>query len=442
MAYDPITGAYATDEKSDEQIFAKAAEIKKEESDSTQDTQEVDTKEEFKEEKVAKLNKKAILIALSCAALLLFVLRFLHGSSRKHKKAPEKKQASDIIVPEFGNYKSRAYKGGNAQTTEQEAIIADVTASEEPARPAQYEFRRPQTDSAPPVSSAAGTNTSSYRSVASEEEMLARKSAINAPINNKKASQTGLQAAYGSSANPSGGSANDYLAQRLNNLNALQKTAYESQNMQDNKQSFYEKDRNSFASGYYLPKDSIWSGTVIPAVLLTGITTDLPGQIKAQVSENVYDSSSGTLLLIPQGSVLIAEYNSSVSYSQKRVQIAWNTLIRPDGYQLNLGNMNGVDNAGFSGVRGWVDEHLFEYVKAMGIITAFTAINGEFDSQVKKLQNQYAANLLQQNQTVINQLGAKLIDRALDIQPSIFVNSGKKVNVFVNKPLILPIFKK
>ena len=211
--------------------------------------------------------------------------------------------------------------------------------------------------------------------------------------------------------------------------------------MQDNKLRFYEKDKSGFVTGHYLPDDSIWIDTVIPAVLLSGISTDLPGQIKAQVTENVYDSKTGTVLLIPQGSILNAEYNSSVSYSQKRVQISWNTLVRPDGYQLNLGNMNGVDTAGFSGVRGWVDDHLFEYLKALGIITAFTAINGEFDNQMKALTNQYAANLLQQNQTVINQLGSKLIDRALDVQPSIFVFSGQKVNVLVNKTITLPPFK-
>ena len=211
--------------------------------------------------------------------------------------------------------------------------------------------------------------------------------------------------------------------------------------MQDNKLRFYEKDKSGFVTGQYLPDDSIWIDTVIPAVLLSGISTDLPGQIKAQVTENVYDSKTGTVLLIPQGSILNAEYNSSVSYSQKRVQISWNTLVRPDGYQLNLGNMNGVDTAGFSGVRGWVDDHLFEYLKALGIITAFTAINGEFDNQMKALTNQYAANLLQQNQTVINQLGSKLIDRALDVQPSIFVFSGQKVNVLVNKTITLPPFK-
>ena len=432
MAYDPITGAYATDEKSDEQAFTKKDNSTPEELEVVQNIPDTNRKEDFKEEKVAKLNKKAILIALTCAALLLLVLRLLKDNGTKVKKSPEKKQASDIIVPEFGDYRNRAYQGDSKAN---ESINTDEPIPAIPARPAQYEFRPPVTKSIP-------AEHSFFQAATSEEELLARKSAIAAPINSKKSSQTGMQNTYALSS-PSQANTNDYLAQRLNSLNGLQQqTSYASQNMQDNKQSFYEKDRNSFASGYYLPKDSIWSGAVIPAVLLTGINTDLPGQIKAQVSENVYDSKTGTLLLIPQGSVLIAEYNSSVSYSQKRVQIAWNTLIRPDGYQLNLGNMNGVDNAGLSGVKGWVDEHLFEYVKAIGIISAFTAINGEFDSQMKKLQNQYAANLLQQNQTVINQLGSKLIDRAMDIQPSIFVNSGQKVNVFVNKPLILPVFKK
>ena len=434
MAYDPLTGAYSNDEKADAEAFTKAAKVTTEETEFSQDIQGTDTKEEFKEEKVPKLNKKMIIIFLAAAAMLLFTLRFFKNHSPNTKKTQEKKQASDIIVPEFGDYKNRGYKGTPIATE------ADTISTEEdkpPVVPADYDLPKPENRRTAPRTQSAPS--SSYRSSASDEELLARKSEIAAPINRTRASQnTGTHTPY---AYPEQTGANDYLASRLNNLSAVQKSSYESQNMQDNKLRFYEKDRSGFATGYYLPDDSIWIDTVIPAVLLSGINTDLPGQIKAQVTENVYDSKTGTVLLIPQGSILNAEYNSSVSYSQKRVQIAWNTLVRPDGYQVNLGNMNGVDNAGFSGVRGWVDDHLFEYLKAIGVITAFTAINGEFDNQMKALSNQYAANLLQQNQTVINQLGSKLIDRALDVQPTIFVYSGQKVNVLVNKTITLPPFK-
>ena len=434
MAYDPLTGAYINDEKADEATFAKAAEIKTEETESSQDIQDSNTKEEFKEEKVPKLNKKMIIIFLAAAAMLLLALRFFKNHSPNTKKAQEKKQASDIIVPEFGDYKNRGYKG---TPLEAEADTISTEEDKPPAVPTDYELPKPENRRTAPRTQS--VSSSSYRSSASDEELLARKSEIAAPINRTRASQnTGRHPSY---AYPEQAEANEYLASRLNNLSAVQKSSYESQNMQDNKLRFYEKDKSGFATGYYLPDDSIWIDTVIPAVLLSGINTDLPGQIKAQVTENVYDSKTGTVLLIPQGSILNAEYNSSVSYSQKRVQIAWNTLVRPDGYQVNLGNMNGVDNAGFSGVKGWVDDHLFEYLKAIGIITAFTAINGEFDNQMKALTNQYAANLLQQNQTVINQLGSKLIDRALDVQPTIFVYSGQKVNVLVNKTITLPPFK-
>ena len=432
MAYDPLTGAYINDEKADAEAFTKATEVKTEETESSQDIQDSNTKEEFKEEKVPKLNKKMIIIFLAAAAIFLLALRFFKNHSPNTKKTQEKKQASDIIVPEFGDYKNRGYKD-----TLQETDTPLTEKDKPPAVPTDYELPKPENRRTAPRTQSAPS--SSYRSSASDEELLARKSEIAAPINRTRASQnTGIHPSY---AYPEQAGANEYLASRLNNLSAVQKSSYESQNMQDNKLRFYEKDKSGFATGYYLPDDSIWIDTVIPAVLLSGINTDLPGQIKAQVTENVYDSKTGTVLLSPQGSILNAEYNSSVSYSQKRVQIAWNTLVRPDGYQLNLGNMNGVDNAGFSGVRGWVDDHLFEYLKAIGIITAFTAINGEFDNQMKALTNQYAANLLQQNQTVINQLGSKLIDRALDVQPTIFVYSGQKVNVLVNKTITLPPFK-
>ena len=173
-------------------------------------------------------------------------------------------------------------------------------------------------------------------------------------------------------------------------------------------------------------------------MLITGINTDLPGDIQARVTENIYDSLTGTKLLIPQGSILIASYNSSVSFAQERVQIAWNTLIRPDGYQVSLGNMNGVDAQGYSGTKGKVDEHLFQYVKAMGIISAFTLVNGEFAASMKTTQNETAQNLIAANQNVVNQLGAKIIDRTMNIQPTLSVKSGTKINIMLNKNIRLP----
>lgn len=214
--------------------------------------------------------------------------------------------------------------------------------------------------------------------------------------------------------------------------------SYTAQNMQSDKERF--ANAGAGTSGYqWNSAYTLWKGTIIPAVLETGINSDLPGAVIARVTKNVYSSLDGTYLLIPEGSRLYALYNSNISYSQRRVQIAWNTLIRPDGFEIALGNMQGVDAQGYTGQKGTVSENFFEYLKAMGIISAFTVANGELDLSMQSLgTSSYTDQVVSENRNVINQLGAKLIDRALDIQPTITVKQGTAVNILTNVTIELP----
>jgi type IV secretion system protein VirB10 len=164
---------------------------------------------------------------------------------------------------------------------------------------------------------------------------------------------------------------------------------YAAQNNQADKKAFYDSGYASGGiTGAYIGDDSLWVGTIIPAVLETAVNTDLPGNILARVSQNVYDSRSGVKLLIPQGSILVAKYNSSVSYAQHRVQIVWDLLIRPDGYQVELQGMNGVDSEGMSGLPAEYHENWFEYLKAAGIITMFTVANSKMAEEAAKYRQQ------------------------------------------------------
>jgi type IV secretion system protein VirB10 len=152
----------------------------------------------------------------------------------------------------------------------------------------------------------------------------------------------------------------------------------------------------------------------------------------------VYDSKTGKSLLIPQGTILIASYNSSVSFAQSRVQIVWNTLIRPDGFSVDLGGMNAVDGEGYSGVKGRYSENLFQYAKAMGIVSLFSILNGQVSQTLDAANNTRYQDMIAANQNVVNQLGARIIDKALDIQPTITVKNGAAINVMLNKHLQLP----
>lgn len=216
--------------------------------------------------------------------------------------------------------------------------------------------------------------------------------------------------------------------------------AYNVQNDQAGKNSFFNNGRqgSDVGQGQFLNLNTLWQGTIFEAVLTSEMNTDLPGEITARITKNIYNSQDGRYLLIPQNSVVYGTYNSSISYSQSRVQVAWHTLIRPDGYQIQLGNMNGTDAKGASGLKGFVNDHPLAYLKAIGLMSVFSIINSEFTSQMGQTQNEYVQQLMANSQNVTMELGDKLIDRAMNVQPTIKIKSGTKINIVVNQNLSLP----
>lgn len=214
--------------------------------------------------------------------------------------------------------------------------------------------------------------------------------------------------------------------------------SYAMQNDQSGKQKFFSQGRDGAGMGEWLPENSIWQGTILDATLTSKICTDLPGECTAVINKNIYSSQDGSLLLIPQNSKLLGSYNSSISYSQNRVQVGWHTLIRPDGYKVFLGNMNTSDAEGTSGLKGLVNDHPFAYLKAIGLMTAFNIINSEFAAEAKTTNNRYVENLYANSQEVATTLGSKLIDRAMDVQPTITIKAGKKINIVAAVDLVLP----
>lgn len=219
-----------------------------------------------------------------------------------------------------------------------------------------------------------------------------------------------------------------------------QNNSYAVQNDQAGKNSFFNDGRQgaNVGQGEWLNLNTLWQGTIFEAVLTSELNTDLPGEITARIAKNIYSSQDGRYLLIPQNSVLYGTYNSSISYSQSRVQVAWHTLIRPDGYQIQLGNMNATDAKGASGLKGFVNDHPMAYLKAIGLMSVFSIVNTEFSKQMGDTQNEYIQNLLANSQEVTMELGDKLIDRAMNVQPTIKIKSGTKINIVVNQNLSLP----
>ena len=235
---------------------------------------------------------------------------------------------------------------------------------------------------------------------------------------------------------------NQILSQYANTQNN-----YARQNDQSGKNNFFNANRGE-TSGSYIPLNSIWQGSIFNAILTSNINTDLPGECTAVISKNIYSSQDGSLLLIPQNSKLLGSYNSSISYSQSRVQVGWHTLIRPDGYQLNLGNMNATDAQGASGLKGFINDHPLQYLKALALTSAFTFAGMELKTAGTVTRpdgttttNPYIQQLATDALTISNRIGEKLIDRALDVQPTITIKSGTKINIVANTNIVMPPFE-
>jgi type IV secretion system protein VirB10 len=213
---------------------------------------------------------------------------------------------------------------------------------------------------------------------------------------------------------------------------------YNAQNDQSGKLQFYQQGRENVGQGAWLPQAAVWQGTIFDATLLSDINTDLPGECVAIISKNIYSSLDGKHLIIPQNSRLLGTYNSSISYSQSRVQVGWHTLIRPDGYAISLGNMQATDQKGAVGLPGIINDHPFQYLKVLALISAFRVLTTELDNTAASSDNQYVQNLAADTQSVINTFSAKIIDRAMDVQPTIVIKAGTKINIVTNNTLMLP----
>jgi type IV secretion system protein VirB10 len=181
-------------------------------------------------------------------------------------------------------------------------------------------------------------------------------------------------------------------------------------------------------------------GTIIPAALISGMNSDLPGALIAQVTQNVYDSATGKHLLIPQGAKLYGVYDSNVSYGQSRAVSAWTRINYPDGTRLNLGGMGGMDVEGYSGFEDQVDNHYwktFGNAALLGMISGATQAGISEDSSNSDTKSAIADGVTQQ----FSQTGSTLIQKNLDVQPTIKIRPGYKFNIMVNKDIMLTPYK-
>ncbi|MEE9925988.1 MAG: TrbI/VirB10 family protein [Brucella anthropi] len=211
------------------------------------------------------------------------------------------------------------------------------------------------------------------------------------------------------------------------------------QNMQDRKLAFVsaETDRRTVNADRVQEKASpyiVQAGTMIAAALMTGIKSDLPGQITAQVTEHVYDSPTGSHLLIPQGSRLIGQYDSQLAFGQSRVLLVWNRLIMPDGTSIVLERLQGADPQGFSGLEDGVDYHWGQLFKAAALSTLL-GIGTEIGSSND--ESEIAKAIRESAQDTAADVGQQIVRRQLNIQPTLTIRPGFPVRVIVQRDLLM-----
>ena len=176
------------------------------------------------------------------------------------------------------------------------------------------------------------------------------------------------------------------------------------------------------------------AGSIIPAALITGIRSDLPGQITAQVTSPVYDSPTGNYLLIPQGARLIGRYDSEVAFGQSRVLLVWDRLILPNGKSIILDNQPGTDLSGFAGLEDEVDYH-WDRIFQAALLSTLLGASAEFGSSND--ESDLLAALRGSAQDSIKKTGQQLVQNQIDVQPTLTIRPGFPVRILVNRDLVL-----
>ncbi|MDX8495098.1 TrbI/VirB10 family protein [Mesorhizobium sp. VK22B] len=196
-------------------------------------------------------------------------------------------------------------------------------------------------------------------------------------------------------------------------------------------------DRRTVAPDRVMPPVSpyvLQAGAVIPAALITGIRSDLPGQITAQVTENIYDSPTGRILLVPQGTRIVGQYDNHVGFGQRRVLLVWSRLIFPNGRSIVLEHQPGADGQGYAGLEDGVDYHWGELFKAAALSTLLS-VGAEAGSSGQ--ESDIVRALRRGASDSISQVGQQVVQRQLDIAPTLTVRPGFPVRVLVTRDLAL-----
>lgn len=387
---------------------------------------------------VMRLNRRtlATVVGVSCAAVLGATLWSLQSASRNRGS----------VNPELHNVDRVSKAEGLGQLPADYSKLAPEASVPVLGPPLPGDLGRPMLRAESGQGSLAGRPTGYDEQANVERVSRAREAeeAAKAPVIFKQGSRTPL--VNGQAAAPTGGperaesrSKNDPIANTGDSGSGAGTAAT---GTADRKQAFLDRPNDpatQSASRLQLPPSQflVTAGTVIPAALVTGINSDLPGPVVATVTESVYDSATGRYLLIPQGSRLVGRYDSQVSFGQRRVLMTWTRLILPDTSSIVLDRLQGLDVAGHAGLEDGVDWHWERLLAGAGLST-LVGIGAELAApQRGGGEGQIVIAARQSVQDTVNEVGKELTKKNLDIQPTLTIRPGFELRVMVNKDMVL-----
>lgn len=387
----------------------------------------------------ARLSKKAALIAVIVLGVILGVI-IMNVTKEKPKKAADETAVKKDLEP--------ALNAARSLTKDVPDVIAEPAPVSAKAPAPAPDMARAHSAEGPRVRSSeddarlADTAVSKFKSESTSMQPAVAGWLAESPSRgtaaNTEGSEGGIASPDSTTASPVPGSVS------LLSSNGLTRPNTPDLNRQDEKLAFR---RATHKSSYLnsrltapLSPFELKTGTVIPGVLIASMNSDLPGEIVAQVSRNVYDTATGNHLLIPQGARLFGHYDSSVTFGQDRLLVSWDRLIFPNAYTLELEGMNGDDQAGAAGYADRVNQHygkIFSAALLTSILSAGYQLSQPQQSSLLATPSngQIVAGAV--GQQVAN-VGTQIAERNLQVQPTIEIRKGYRMNVMVNKDIVFP----
>ena len=407
-----------------------------------------------------RLNRLPVIVAIVLVALFLAVV--IIGLSFRGLSSNDEDQPGDAsrgLATSFADQLKQGVANGIIGEPEQQQLFQPAPPAIEVPRRMEVEAR-PATDKQDRVSASESDEEWKARLKREQDEQYIREmhrqrmarlqaqaSALDSPVKIDVSDLAGPAAA----ASEPGESA---TARRASNpANDLYASAMRSgllgqdpdPNGQIAKDAFFNQDIKElgYLPGRVVPQFSHYElkrGSVIPAILISGLNSDLPGRITAQVSQNVYDSATGDQLLIPQGAKLFGRYDSSVSFGQDRVLVVWTDLVFPDGSTLQIGGMAGTDAEGYGGFADKVDRHLLRTFGSAALVALIgTGIDLSLPESSTLATQATASDAARRNfAESFGRVAEQTMPKNLNVQPTITIRPGYRFNVLVDQDIVFP----